>query len=126
MHGMPPHGFWEEPQAVGRIPPHRTDVGALLTAKVVGARRCILVKDEPGLFSDDPKRNPGAEFIAEISVDELIARDLPDLPVERALLTTLSHAKSVREVFLVNGRERGALTAAFEGENPETRIHRDP
>jgi molybdenum storage protein len=124
MHGMPPYGLWEEPPAVGRIPPHRTDVGAFLTAEVVGARRCILVKDERGLFTDDPKRNPHAEFIAEISVEELIARDLPDLPVERTLLTALSRAKSVREVFLVNGRERGMLLAALEGENPGTRIYR--
>ncbi len=124
MHGMPPYGLWEEPPAVGRIPPHRTDVGAFLTAEVVGARRCILVKDERGLFTDDPKRNPDAEFIAEISVEELIARDLPDLPVERALLTALSRAKSVVEVFLVNGRERGTLLAALEGKNPGTRIYR--
>lgn len=122
MHGMPPYGLWEEPPAVGRIPPHRTDVGAFLTAEVVGARRCILVKDEHGLFTDDPKRNPDAEFIAEISVEELIARKLPDLPIERTLLTALSRAKSVREVFLVNGRQEGALTAALQGENQGTRI----
>ncbi len=108
---------------VGRIPSHRTDVGAVLTAEVVGARCCILVKDKPGLFTDDPKRDPEAEFIAEIEVEKLIAQDLPDLPVERALLTALSRAKSVREVFLINGRERGALTAALEGRNPGTRIY---
>lgn len=125
MHGMPPYGLWEEPPVVGRIPPHRTDVGAFLTAEVVGARRCILVKDERGLFTDDPKRNPNAEFVAEISVEDLIERDLADLPVERTLLTALSRAMSVREVFLVNGRERGALTAALRGENPGTRIYRE-
>jgi molybdenum storage protein len=125
MHGMPPYSLWDEPPATGRIPPHRTDVGAFLTAEVVGARRCILVKDEAGLFTDDPKRKPEAAFIPEISVEELVARDLPDLPVERALLTALGHAKSVREVFLVNGRAPGALTAALQGENPGTRIYRE-
>lgn len=125
MHGMPPYGLWEEPPAVGRIPPHRTDVGAFLTAEVVGARRCVLVKDERGLFTDDPKRNRDAQFIAEISVGELIARDLPDLPIERTLLTALSRARSVREVFLVDGRERGALTAALQGQNSGTRIYQD-
>ncbi len=125
MHGMPPYGLWEEPPAVGRIPPHRTDVGAFLTAEVVGARRCVLIKDERGLFTDDPKRNRDAQFIAEISVGELIARDLPDLPIERTLLTALSRARSVREVFLVDGRERGALTAALQGQNSGTRIYQD-
>jgi molybdenum storage protein len=124
MHGMPPYGLWEEPPTVGRIPPHRTDVGAFLTAEVVGARRCILVKDEDGLFTDDPKRNAEAAFIPEISVEELIERDLPDLPVERSLLSALQRARSVHEVFLVNGRATGALTAALRGENPGTRIYR--
>jgi molybdenum storage protein len=119
---MPPYSLWEEPPPVGRIPPHRTDVGTLLTAEVLGARRCILVKDERGLYTDDPKRNPAAEFICEISADDLLARDLPDLPVERAMLGVLVRARSVHEVLLVNGRERSALTAALRGENPGTRI----
>jgi molybdenum storage protein len=123
MHAMPPYGLWEEPPAVGRIPPHRTDAGTLLTAEVLGARRCILVKDEKGLHTDDPKRNSGAEFIPEIEVHDLMARDLPDLPVERSMLVALSQSRSVREVLMVNGRQRGALTAALEGENPGTRIY---
>jgi molybdenum storage protein len=124
MHGMPPYSLWEEPPPIGRIPAHRTDFGTFLTAEVLGAHRCILVKDERGLFTDDPKRNPDAEFIAEIAIEELIERDLPDLAVERTLLTALSRAKSVHEVLLVNGRQEGALTAALKGENPGTRIFR--
>lgn len=122
MHAMPPYGLWEEPPAVGRIPPHRTDAGTLLTAEVMGARRCILVKDERGLYTDDPKRDPGARFIPEIAVDELLALDLPDLPVEQTMLAALAQARTVREVLIVNGREPGALTAALRGENPGTRI----
>ncbi len=124
MHGMPPYGLWEEPPAVGRIPPHRTDVGALLTAEVLGVRRCILVKDERGLYTDDPKRNPEVTFIPEVEVGKLMALDLPDLPVERAMLAALAKARSVQEVLLVNGREPGALAAALRGENPGTRIYR--
>lgn len=124
MHAMPPYGLWEEPPAVGRIPPHRTDVGTLLTAEVLGARRCILVKDEQGLYTDDPKRNTAAEFIPEIGVEDLLSLDLPDLPVERAMLLALARARSVQEVLIVNGREPGALTAALRGENPGTRIFR--
>jgi molybdenum storage protein len=125
MHGMPPYGLWEEPAQVGRIPPHRTDVGAFLTAEVLGARRCILVKDERGLYTDDPKRNPDGQFIDEISVQDLIARDLSDLPVERTLLRALRHSKSLQDVTLVNGQERGALTTALRGENVGTRIYVD-
>lgn len=124
MHAMPPYGLWERPPEVGRIPPHRTDVGTLLTAEVLGARRCVLIKDERGLYTDDPKRNPAATFIPEIEVTELLARDLPDLAVEHAMLHILARARSVSEVLLVNGRERGAITAALNGENPGSRIYR--
>jgi molybdenum storage protein len=124
MHAMPPYGLWEEPAERGMIPPHRTDVGAFLTAEVLGARRCILVKDERGLYSADPKKDPSAGFVAEIEVGDLLARDLDDLPVERAMLHALAYSRSVREVLLVNGRERGALLRALGGENPGTRIYR--
>jgi molybdenum storage protein len=124
MHAMPPYGLWEEPAERGRIPPHRTDVGAFLTAEVLGARRCILVKDEQGLFTADPKKDRRARFIPEIGVGDLQAQDLADLPVERAVLRALARARSVREVLLVNGREPGNLTRALAGENPGTRIHR--
>jgi molybdenum storage protein len=124
MHAMPPYSLWEEPAERGRIPPHRTDSGAFLTAEVIGARRCILVKDEGGLFTADPKKDPDADFIPEIEVGELLARDLPDLPVERAMLRALTRARSVREVLLVNGRQPDSLAQALAGENPGTRIYR--
>jgi len=124
MHAMPPYGLWEEPPERGRIPPHRTDVGAFLTAEVIGARRCILVKDEQGLFTADPKKDALARFIPEIEVNELLALDLDDLPVERAMLHALAHARSVHEVLVINGREKGTLTQALEGSNPGTRIYR--
>jgi molybdenum storage protein len=118
MHAMPPYSLWEEPAEQGRIPPHRTDSGAFLTAEVVGAGRCILVKDERGLFTADPKKDPQADFIGEIEVNELLALDLEDLAVERAMLRALARARSVRDVLLVNGREPGSLTRALAGENP--------
>lgn len=128
MHGMPPYGFWELPPEHGRIPPHRTDVGAFLTAEVAGARRCILVKDERGLFSGDPKkaRESGSEveFIEKIEVNELLALDLKDLPVERSMLTAMRRARSVKEVLIVNGLERGQLTRALNGDQVGTLIYR--
>ncbi len=123
MHAMPPYGLWEEPAERGRIPPHRTDVGAFLTAEVMGAKRCILVKDERGLFTADPKKDPAAGFIPEIEVNDLLALDLADLAVERAMLHALARARSVHEVLIINGREPGNLTRALAGENPGTRIY---
>lgn len=126
MHAMPPYGLWEEPAVRGRIPPHRTDVGAFLTAEVLGAKRCILVKDEHGLMTADPKKNPQAEFIPEIEVSELKKLDLQDLPVERSMLDSLEIARSVHEVLIINGLEPENLRRALDGENPGTRIYKKP
>jgi molybdenum storage protein len=124
MHAMPPYGLWEEPPERGRIPPHRTDSGAFLTAEVVGARRCILVKDERGLYTADPKKDPAADFIPEIEVRALLDMDLNDLGVERSMLRGLVNADSVTEVLIINGREPGNLARALAGENPGTRVYR--
>jgi len=125
MHAMPPYGLWEEPPPIGRIPPHRTDVGAFLTAEVMGARRCILVKDELGVLTANPKKIPSAEFIPEIEVNQLLEMNLDDLPVERAMLDSFARSRSVREVMVINGLESGNLTRALQGENPGTRIYRE-
>ena len=126
MHAMPPYGLWEEPGELGRIPPHRTDVGAFLTAEVLGAKHCILLKDEQGLVTADPKKEPSAAFVPDIEVGELIALDLPDLPVERAMLRALAQARSVSEVFVANGCKPGTLTTILEGGAVGTRIYRAP
>ncbi len=123
MPAMPPYHLWEEPPPVGRIPPNRTDIGTFLLAETLGAKRCILVKDEDGMYTADPKKDPKAEHIAEISVQDLIARDLNDLPVERTMLDALTNARTVKEVLIINGRERGNITRALAGETVGTRIY---
>jgi molybdenum storage protein len=123
-HAMPPYGLFEVPPAVGRIPPHRTDVGAFLLAEVMGAERCILIKDEQGLYTADPKKDPDAKFIPEIELGELEAMDLNDLPVERTMLESLRTARTVREVHIVNGLIRDNIRRVLNGENTGTRIYK--
>ena len=123
VHAMPPYGLFEQPPALGRIPPHRTDAGAFLLAEVMGARRCLLIKDEQGLYTADPKKVSGAKFIPEVEVNELLEMDLEDLAIERSMLEILKDARSLREVFIVNGLERGNITRAFNGEHVGTRIY---
>ncbi len=124
MTGMPPFGYWEKPAENSRIPAHRTDAGVFLTAEVLGARRAIFVKDEAGLFEDDPKKNRSAKHIPRISARELIAMDLPDLVVERVVIEYLGRARYCSELQIVNGLERGMLTRALEGEDVGTIITR--
>ena len=123
-HGMAPYGLFEEPPASGRIPPHRTDVGTFLLAEVLGTPRCILIKDEDGLYSTDPKKDPSASFVPSIEVNELRDRDQNDLPVERTLLNALANARSVQEVLIVNGLKPGNVTRALQGEPAGSSIYR--
>lgn len=124
VHGMPPYGLWELPPDVGRIPPHRTDIGAMLLAEVLGCESCVFVKDERGLFSADPKKDPKAEFIPEIELNDLIALDLSDLVVERAVLHAMQNTLHLRKLYIVNGLEPGNITRALNGENAGTVIWR--
>jgi molybdenum storage protein len=112
--GMPPYKLWEANPGVGRIPPERTDTGCFLIAEVFGARKMIYVKDEDGLYTADPKKDPSATHILRISVQDLLARDLNDLVVERAVLELMLNARSIREIQIVNGLKPGQLTAALD------------
>src|SRR5882762_6251987 len=114
--GMPPYKLWEENPEIGRIPPQRTDTGCFLIAEVFGARKMIYVKDEDGLFTADPKKDPTARHIPRISVQELLARDQDDLVVERAVLDLLLTARHIHEIQFVNGLKAGQLSAALAGE----------
>src|SRR5271163_2492018 len=120
--GMPPYKLWEANPGAGRIPPQRTDTGCFLIAEVFGARKMIYVKDEDGLYTADPKKNPRAEFIPRIGLHELVARDLNDLIVERAVLELMLNARNVKEIQFVNGLKPGQLTDALDGEQVGTVI----
>jgi len=121
---MPPYDFFAIPPARGRIPIHRTDVGTILMADLIGARSCIFVKDERGLFTDDPKKDPDAQFIESISAGELMERELDDLVIERPCLEILQNSEVLDHIQIINGLERGNLTRALAGEHVGTIITR--
>jgi molybdenum storage protein len=123
FNGIPPYDLWEHPPAVGKIPPHGSDAGSYLVGEVFGARSIILLKDVDGLYAEDPKLNPNAEFIAEIGAAQLIARKLPTLPIEPVLLDLLLRAKLAKSIRIINGLVPGNLTRALKGEPVGTLIH---
>jgi molybdenum storage protein len=125
MTGMPPFGYWEKPGEDGRIPANRTDAGVFLSAEVLGCKRAIFVKDEDGLFEDDPKKNPNAKHIPRIGAKELITRNLPDMVLERVVIEYLQRAAFCTELQIVNGMKPGMLTRALAGEDVGTIIYRD-
>lgn len=123
--GMPPYKLWQENPVVGRIPPQRTDTGCFLISEVFGARKMIFVKDEDGLYTADPKKDADAKHIGRISLEELLALDLGDLIVERAVLTLMRTARHTTEIQFVNGLRPGQLTRALDGEPVGTVIYRE-
>lgn len=125
FNGDPPYALWEHPPALGRIPPHRTDVGSYLLAECFGSERMILVKDVDGLYSADPNQDSNAEFIPEISVNEIKERGIKTLPFEEVLLDLLPKGRLMREMRIINGLKPELINAALNGEAVGTRVYAD-
>jgi molybdenum storage protein len=89
---------------------------------VLGASSCILVKNVDGLYTEDPRVNPNAQLIEDITVDELNAMDMEDMVMERKILYLLRDAVNVREIRIVNGHVRGNIEKAIKGEKVGTMI----
>ncbi len=124
MHGMPPYDYFAIKPKVGRIPIHRTDVGLVILADLIGSRTILFIKDEDGLYTEDPKKNPKAEFIPEIGAQDLLDRDLDDLVIERPCLEIIQNSEVIEKVQIVNGLVEGAITRALHGEHVGTVIYR--
>jgi molybdenum storage protein len=113
---MPPNEFWEKTAAVGLIPSNRTDAGVYLLGEFLGAKGVLYIKDEDGLYTDDPKKNPDAELIPDITAQALLDSGQDDLVVERIVLEYLTRAEKAREIQIINGLKPGTISAAFDGE----------
>jgi molybdenum storage protein len=120
--GMPPYDMWQHVPSEGVIPPYRTDAGCYLVAEVYGCANMIFVKDEDGLYTANPKSDPDAKLIPQVTVDELIDLDLPDLIIERPVLELMRDARHVKSVQVINGLKRGLIARALDGEHVGTII----
>lgn len=124
MKGTPIFGLYETPSPVGPIPQHRTDTGAFLAAELLGAKSCILVKNVDGLYTENPFKNPDADFIPEIRASELVEMDLEDMVLEEKVVELLQYAKNLDKVNIINGHVPGNLTKLMNGEKLGTVIYR--
>ena len=123
MSGMPPFGYWEKREEGSRIPPHRTDAGVFLSAEFLGAQARDLHQGRGRPLHRRPEEEPEGEHIPRISAKELIARDLPDVVVERVVVEYLPRAQWCKELQIVNGLEPGQVLAALKGEPVGSIIH---
>lgn len=124
MHGMPPYDYFAIKPEKGRIPIHRTDVGLVILGDLIGARRILFVKDENGLYTEDPKKNPDAQFIPDITVAELMEKDQDDLVIERPCLEIIKNSEVIEQVQVINGMKEGNITKALAGEHVGTIIRK--
>ena len=82
-----------------------------------GARKMIYVKDEDGLYTADPKKDPRRRRTSRASACRSCWRAISnDLVVERAVLELMLNARHIKEIQFVNGLKPGQLTAALDGE----------
>ena len=118
-------------QALGAEPRRRPDPPATHRHRLLPDRRGLrraeddLRQGRGRPLHADPKKDPSAAHIPRIALDELLARDLDDLVVERAVLELMANARHIREIQFVNGLKPGQLTAALEGEPVGTIIYRE-
>lgn len=112
--GYPPFGVHEFPGAAGKIPPHRTDTGALLLADAWGAASLTYVRDVPGVLDG------AGTLVADATATELLADPARSLPVDREALTALQRAEHVRSFQVIDGTVDGNLTRALAGERVGT------
>lgn len=123
--GDPPFSLWEHTPKAGRIPPHRTDSGTFLLAECYGCATHTLIKDVDGLYDSDPKMNPQARFIKDITVAELKQRNLRTLPFDRVLIDLLANARQVKRFQIINGLKPHLLEPALRGEHVGTIVRKD-
>lgn len=124
MHGMPPYDYFAIKPKVGRIPIHRTDVGLVILADLIGSRTVLFVKDENGLYSEDPKKNPDAKFIPEAGAQDLLDSGQDDLVIERPCLEIIQNSEVLEKVQVINGMVPGNITKALNGEHVGTFIYK--
>ena len=124
MHGMPPYDYFAIKPKVGRIPIHRTDVGLVILADLIGSKTILFIKDEKGLYTEDPKKNPDAEFIAEIGAQDLLDSEQDDMVIERPCLEIIQNSEVIEKVQIINGLIEGNITRALNGEHVGTFIYK--
>lgn len=78
-----------------------------------------------GLYDADPKLNPDAKFISEITVSELRTLNLPTLPFDRVLIDLLANARQVKKFQIINGLKPALLERALLGEHVGTLVRKD-
>lgn len=95
-----------------------TDTGVVLRAIEMEADVILLAKSIDGVYSDDPKKNPAAVKYDEISIDDVIAKNLQVVDMTASILARDN--KMPMWVFDLN--EENSIVNALSGEFHGTKV----
>ena len=95
-----------------------TDTGVVLRAVEVEADQILLAKSIDGVYDSDPAKNPDAKRFDEITIDDVIARNLQVVDMTASILARDN--KMPMAVFSLN--EEGSIVNTLYGKFNGTRI----
>jgi uridylate kinase len=95
-----------------------TDTAAVLRAIEMEADVVIKATKVQGVYSADPHVNPDAEFIPEITFQEVVARELGVMDAPAVSLCK----ENGLPIIVLNLEDRGAVAAAIRGERVGTLV----
>ena len=95
-----------------------TDTGVVLRAVEVEADVILLAKSIDGVYDDDPNQNPGARKYDEITIDEVISRNLQVVDMTASILARDN--KMPMWVFGLN--EKNSIVNAEKGRFTGTKV----
>lgn len=106
------------------------DFLAAQVALLIGADRLVLLTDQPGLFTANPKKDPDAQLVREVTdmaaLEQMsIGHDTSHLGTggmrSKVVAAEMATAGGI-ETVICSGLREGALRAALEGEEEGTRF----
>jgi len=109
----------------GLQPGQSTMAVSALAAETINAEKLIIATDVDGIYTSDPKKNPDAKLIREISVNELLKKlteyshEAGEYKLADLLGLKIISRSRIPTVYL-NGRKPENLRKALEGENVGT------
>jgi uridylate kinase len=103
----------------GTHPGHTTDAVAAMTAERLGAQRLVVVTNVDGVYTSDPKRDPDADRLDEISFSDLVGitgagREAGHSAVVDPLAAQIIQRSGI-ETRVVDGDDQANVASAVDG-----------
>ena len=95
-----------------------TDTGVILRAIEMEADVVLLAKSIDGVYSDDPKKNPNAIKYDEISIDDVIAKNLQVVDLAASILARDNKVP----MWVFDLGEENSIVNALSGEFHGTKV----